>query len=115
MRAEAELSDCGARRLRDEAARELRALGQRVARPAGTRASAGRALNQLSPREHEVAELVATGQANKQIAATLHLSVNTVESHLKRIFAKLEVRNRAAVAAVLARRREGSPEIHRFP
>jgi len=109
VRAEAELSDCGARRLRDEAARELRTLGQRVARPAGTRASAGRALNQLSPREREVAELVATGQANKQIAATLHLSVNTVESHLKRIFAKLEVRNRAAVAAVLAGRREHSP------
>jgi len=64
-------------------------------------AAAAHALDQLSPREREVAELVAAGQANKQIAATLHLSVNTVESHLKRIFAKLEVRNRAAVTAVL--------------
>jgi DNA-binding NarL/FixJ family response regulator len=103
-RAEADLSACGARRLRDEAASELRALGKRVARPAGTRPSVADAVDRLSPREHEVAELVATGQANKQIAATLHLSVNTVESHLKRIFAKLEVRNRAAVAAALVRR-----------
>jgi len=107
-RAEAELSDCGAKRLRDEAANELRALGKRVARPTGTRASAGRALDELTPRERQVAELVATGQANKQIAATLHVSVNTVESHLKRIFAKLEVNNRAALAAVLTSRREDS-------
>jgi len=104
--AQTELSDCGAKRLRDEAAHELRKLGKRVTRPAGTRTSAGPALDALSPREREVAELVATGQANKRIAATLHLSVNTVETHLKRIFAKLEVNNRAAVAAVLADRRE---------
>jgi len=106
--ARTELSYCGAKRLRDEAAHELRALGKRVTRPAGTRTSAGPALHELSPREREVAELVATGQANKQIAATLHLSVNTVQSHLKRIFAKLEVNNRAGVAAVLADRREST-------
>ena len=73
--------------------------------PPGTRLS-GPALDELSSREREVAELVATGQANKQIAATLHVSVNTVQSHLKRIFAKLEVNNRAALAAVLADRRK---------
>ncbi len=106
--AQTELSDCGARRLRDEAASELRALGKHVTRPPGTRASTGKALDELSPREREVAELVATGQANKQIAATLHLSVNTVQTHLKRIFAKLDVNNRAAIAAVLAGRRDDS-------
>ncbi|MGI8595187.1 MAG: LuxR C-terminal-related transcriptional regulator [Solirubrobacteraceae bacterium] len=36
----------------------------------------------------------------------MHVSVNTVQSHLKRIFAKLEVNNRAALAAVLADRRK---------
>ena len=103
-RAEAELAGCGARRARDEAAQELRALGLRVAR----RPETGAELNVLSRRELEVAELVALGRTSKEIATTLHISVNTVDSHLKRIFAKLGVPNRAAVAAALERERRGA-------
>ena len=37
----------------------------------------------LSPREREVVELVAEGRSNEEIAAALHLSVRTVERHLR--------------------------------
>ena len=108
QRAEAELTCCGARRLRDEAAHELRALGQRVAH-LGSRPRDDGALSALTRRELEVAQLVASGRANKEIAATLHLSVSTIESHLRRIFAKLGVRNRTSVAAVVERQRHAPP------
>jgi DNA-binding CsgD family transcriptional regulator len=100
--AEAELDACGARRLRDEAAQELRRLGQRVTRGTGT-AAPGRDLGSLSRRELEVAQLVAAGYQNKQIAGSLHVSLNTVQTHVKRILAKLDAPNRAAVAAKLQR------------
>jgi DNA-binding NarL/FixJ family response regulator len=100
--AQAELDACGARHLRDEAAQELRRLGQRVTRAAST-TSPGRSLGSLSARELEVAELVAAGYQNKQIATSLHISLNTVQSHIKRILAKLEAPNRAAVASKLER------------
>jgi DNA-binding NarL/FixJ family response regulator len=57
----------------------------------------------LSPREREVAELVAEGRTNREIAAKLVLSERTVESHLSRAFGKLGVSSRAAVAQVLTR------------
>ena len=52
----------------------------------------------LSGREREVAELVALGRTNKEIAAELFLSEKTVESHMSRLFGKLGVRSRAEVA-----------------
>jgi DNA-binding NarL/FixJ family response regulator len=63
----------------------------------------------LSARELEVAELVAAGRTNRQIAAELFLSEKTVESHLAHIFGKLDVRSRAAVAASVERRRRAAP------
>jgi DNA-binding NarL/FixJ family response regulator len=101
-RAEAELAACGAERYADQAARELRRLGRRVIR---TGRRAGEDGLGLSRREVEVARLVAEGKTNREIAAELFLSDRTVESHLSRVFAKLGVSSRAAVGAVLARRR----------
>jgi DNA-binding NarL/FixJ family response regulator len=49
----------------------------------------------------EVAELVAQGRSNKEVAGVLYLSEKTVEHHLSRIYAKLEVRTRAELAAQL--------------
>lgn len=48
-------------------------------------------LKRLSPREHEVLELVVTGRPNKQIAAQLSVSERTVEKHRAHITQKLEV------------------------
>jgi DNA-binding CsgD family transcriptional regulator len=39
--------------------------------------------------------------ANKEIAAALHMSVHTVEGHLTRIYRKLDIRSRAALASRL--------------
>jgi DNA-binding CsgD family transcriptional regulator len=53
----------------------------------------------LSPREHQIALLVATGRTNREIAEELMLSVKTVETHLGRAFGKLGVPTRSALAA----------------
>ena len=58
----------------------------------------------LSPRELEVARMVGAGFTNKMIAASLGISLYTVSTHLRRIFAKLDVSTRAAMVAVLAGR-----------
>lgn len=58
-------------------------------------------LGQLSEREAEVAQLVAEGLTNADIAGRLFLSLPTVKSHLARIFEKLAVTNRVQVALLV--------------
>ena len=53
----------------------------------------------LTPREREVAGLVAAGLSNRQIAERLVISERTAEAHVEHIRAKLECRSRAQVAA----------------
>nr|WP_281497507.1 LuxR family transcriptional regulator [Ornithinimicrobium sp. F0845] len=55
----------------------------------------------LSPREREVAELVAVGHTNAQIGRDLHLSVKTVEKHVAAAKQKLDAPTRAAFARIL--------------
>ena len=57
----------------------------------------------LSGREREVADLVAMGRTNKEIAAELFLSEKTIENHMTRLFAKLGVSRRAEVAKAVGR------------
>ena len=102
-RAEGELSALGAARYRDEAARELRRLGERVT--ARQRRGGGEGLDALAGREREIADLVAAGRTNREIGGELFLSEKTVEGHLTRIFAKLGVTSRAEVAEVVGRAR----------
>lgn len=52
----------------------------------------------LTATEQRVAELVAQGQSNKQVAAALVITTRTVEAHLTRIYAKLGVRSRVELA-----------------
>jgi NarL family two-component system response regulator LiaR len=58
---------------------------------------------ELSEREIEVLRLVAQGQTNREIAATLVLSERTVINHLSHIFAKIDAANRAAATAYALR------------
>ena len=103
-RAEADLGMCGAVRLRDEAARELRRRGVKTG-ARRRRSAGGEGLDSLSGREREVADLVALGRTNKEIAGELFLSEKTVESHMSRLFGKLGVRSRAEVAEAVGRER----------
>lgn len=57
----------------------------------------------LTPREHGVAQLVAEGLTNREIAERLVVSVKTVEYHLGNAFTKLGVRSRAQLVAKIAR------------
>lgn len=71
-------------------------LGQGDAPPDGE-------ISELSSREIDVLELVATGLSNEEIAERLYLSVRTVERHLTNIYAKLGLSGKAARAAAAAR------------
>ena len=61
----------------------------------GGRTAAG---DELTPTERRIAELVAKGKTNKEVAAQLFITPRTVEGHLTRIYAKLGVRSRAELA-----------------
>ena len=54
---------------------------------------------ELSPREREVLELLARGYLYKEIAESLHLSVPTVNTYIRRIYEKLHVRSRSQAVA----------------
>jgi pimeloyl-ACP methyl ester carboxylesterase/DNA-binding CsgD family transcriptional regulator len=77
---------------------ELREFLGTSARPSGLAA-----VENLSPRELEVLELVAAGLTNEAIAEQLILSVRTVERHLSNIYAKLRLSGKAARAGAAAR------------
>ncbi len=74
------------------AQRELRASGETARR----RDPSMR--DELTPQELHIARLVASGKTNPQIAAQLFLSPRTIDYHLRKVFAKLEISSRAELA-----------------
>lgn len=72
-----------------------------LAREAARRASAPSAMANLTLREREIAQLVARGLSNKQIAKLLRLSDGTVKVHLHNIYEKMDLPNRASLAVVM--------------
>ena len=61
---------------------------------AGDRVGDDAELNELTPREREVLQLIARGYRYKEIAARLHLSVKTIESHVSSVLRKLQLSTR---------------------
>jgi DNA-binding NarL/FixJ family response regulator len=85
----------------------LRQLGIRTwRRGAQARQPTGH-LPVLSDRERDIANLIAGGASNPEIARALFLSRKTVERHVSNILGKLEVKNRAQLAARIAARDKG--------
>lgn len=60
-------------------------------------------LSELSDRENEILDLIATGLSVKEVSANLFLSVHTVAAHLKNIYTKLHVNNRVGAVNKLKR------------
>jgi DNA-binding CsgD family transcriptional regulator len=90
LRAAAELfrtlgTTCWAQR----AEAELRAAGETA------RSHEPSALDQLTPQELKITELVAEGLTNRNIAAQLFLSPRTIDYHLRKVFSKLGIASRA--------------------
>jgi DNA-binding NarL/FixJ family response regulator len=72
---------------------------QEIGRIGGRAPSGG----ELTPTEQRIAELVAEGKKNKEVAETLVVSVHTIEAALTRIYQKLDVRSRTELVARLSK------------
>ncbi len=62
----------------------------------------------ISEREKEIIEALAQGKTNKEIAAELYISINTVKTHIKNIYRKLDIRNRVQLLHKIKVTNEGS-------
>jgi DNA-binding NarL/FixJ family response regulator len=72
---------------------------------AGERVGGDAELDELTAREREVLQLIARGYRYKEIAARLHLSVKTVESHVSSVLRKLQLSSRHELTRWAAERR----------
>ena len=84
----------------ERARQELRAAGESSQRPEHD------SLDDLTPQELQIVQMVAQGLSNRVIAERLYLSRRTVESHLYRVFPKLGVSSRAQLVSVLGSKLE---------
>lgn len=64
-------------------------------------------LSELTDRERQVADLVAEGLSNQQIAEETFMSLATVKTHLNRINVKLDTNNRVRIATMVVRAQKG--------
>ena len=87
-------------------ARRTRATLRRIGVPSGTRGPRRRPAygwESLTATERDVSELVAEGLTNREVARRFHVSPHTVNTHLRHVFEKLSVANRAELAATVTR------------
>jgi DNA-binding CsgD family transcriptional regulator len=90
--AEGLFSEFGMDGFAERARVELRATGERARKRTVETSS------DLTPQEAQISHLVAQGATNQEIAAQLFISPSTVEYHLRKVFAKLEVKSRTQLA-----------------
>ena len=94
----------GARSFADRARRELRTVGEKVRKPDyGARA-------ELTPQEEQIAQLARQGRTNTEIGERLFIGARTVEWHLRKVFAKLDITSRRELGEALSRPASPRPE-----
>ncbi|MFE6664831.1 LuxR C-terminal-related transcriptional regulator [Streptomyces sp. NPDC057697] len=96
--------DVGARLSGTEILEAVRADADRptgVRRLPRSRSEPGAAAEPLTPREREVATLVARGLSNREVAEHLVISKRTADTHVERILTKLDIVSRTEIASVL--------------
>ena len=81
----------------DRAARELEATGQTPHRRAAS------AIDELTPQEQQISQLLARGSTTRETAAALFISPKTVEYHLRHVYLKLAISSREALAEAFPR------------
>ena len=91
-------TECGATRLTDRARDELGRSGARLMREPAS------GVEGLTPSEVRVAELAAEGLTNREVAQSLFVSEKTVETHLGRVYRKLDIKSRHALPGALGER-----------
>jgi DNA-binding CsgD family transcriptional regulator len=96
VRALAAFEQLGARLWASRARAELDVVGGRMSTP-----------GRLTATEQRIAELVASGNSNRQVADALFISPKTVEWNLSKVYKKVRVSSRTELAAKLARRPSG--------
>jgi DNA-binding CsgD family transcriptional regulator len=97
------LAEAGMRAFADRARRELASAGETLSGldgRAGKKRADG-AYAELTPQEAQVARLARDGLSNPEIAARLFISPRTVQYHLGKVFAKLDIRSRTQLHKVL--------------
>ena len=92
------LASMGAEAFTERARRELQATGEKARkRSDDTRAD-------LTPQEEEIAQLAREGRTNQEIGAQLFIGRRTVEWHLRKVFAKLDISSRFELEQALRKR-----------
>jgi len=88
----------GAEAFAERARRELQATGEKARkRSEDTRAD-------LTPQEEEITRLAREGRTNPEIGAQLFIGSRTVEWHLRKVFAKLDISSRRELEQALRKR-----------
>jgi DNA-binding CsgD family transcriptional regulator len=96
--AHAAFAAMGANGFAERARHQLHATGEKVRRRTGPGSA------DLTPQEEQIAQLARLRRTNPEIGAELFLSARTVEWHLRKIFAKLEIKSRRELDDALAHR-----------